>query len=201
MNGKKDTNEKNLGEDTTYNMERCLSGRKCRSRKAVGRKASWVRIPPSPHSILNCMTHIENIVDREIVITRVIDAPRERVWQAWTTPEELKQWWGPEGFTNTFHEIDMHEGGVWRFTMHGPDGVEYPNRIIFTEIDEPKRLVYTHDSDKENDPEQFQSTITFEETENKTTITMRSLFATASQRDEVAEKYHATVQEFNFIFY
>lgn len=69
--------------------------------------------------------------DREIVITRVFDAPREQVFDAWTDSEHVSQWWGPNGFTTTTHEMDVRPGGVWRFIMHGPDGVDYKNRIVY----------------------------------------------------------------------
>src|SRR4051812_20636889 len=82
--------------------------------------------------------------EREISMTRIFDAPRELVFKAWSDPEHLAQWWGPKDFTNTFHEFDWQPGGVWRFTMHGPDGVDYKNRIIFVEIVKPERLVYSH---------------------------------------------------------
>lgn len=68
---------------------------------------------------------------------RTIDAPRDLVFDAWTDPAHVGQWWGPDGFTTTTHEIDIRPGGVWRFTMHGPDGVDYPNEIAFEEIVPP----------------------------------------------------------------
>src|SRR2546430_11151240 len=79
--------------------------------------------------------------DREILLTRVFDAPRELVFKVWTDPEHVGRWWGPRGFTNTIHEMDVRPGGVWRFTMHGPDGVDYLNRIVFIEVARPERLV------------------------------------------------------------
>src|SRR3954449_1876611 len=100
--------------------------------------------------------------DREIVAVRVFDAPRELVWKLWTDPHHVAQWWGPNGFTNTIHEMDVRPGGVWRFIMHGPDGVDYPNRIVFIEVVEPERLVYSHGGD-EGDPVQFHVTVTFAE--------------------------------------
>jgi uncharacterized protein YndB with AHSA1/START domain len=68
---------------------------------------------------------------RTIVTTRVFDAPRELVFEAWTNPKHLVQWWGPHGFTTTIRAIDARPGGVWRFVMHGPDGVDYENRIVY----------------------------------------------------------------------
>ena len=78
--------------------------------------------------------------DREIVITREFDAPREVVWTAWTDAKQIKEWWGPRGFTTTTHVMDVRPDGVWRFVMHGPDGTDYPNRIVHTEIEKPERL-------------------------------------------------------------
>ncbi len=125
--------------------------------------------------------------DREIITTRVINAPRERVWQAWTEPDRLIKWWGPKGFTNTFHEINIAPGGVWRFMMHGPDGTDYPNKIIFKEVKKPERLVYDHSDDGETELDHhFSSTVTFEDLGNgKTKLTMHAVFATREQYEEV----------------
>jgi len=127
--------------------------------------------------------------DREIVITRVFDAPRNLVFDAWTDPRHVGSWWGPTGFTTTTHEIDVRPGGVWRFIMHGPDGTDYPNKILYREIVKPERLVYDHGD--QADPIHFHVTVTFEEQGNKTRLTMRSLFATAEVREMVVTKYHA----------
>jgi uncharacterized protein YndB with AHSA1/START domain len=131
----------------------------------------------------------ENTSDREIVITRLLNAPRELVFQAWTDPKHLINWWGPKGFTNTFQEVDITTGGTWKFIMHGPDGVDYPNVILFQEIIKPERLVYVHGDDK--DPSQFTVTITFEAVGNKTNLTMRSVFRTAAERDFVIKEFKA----------
>lgn len=141
---------------------------------------------------MNVRDHDEtSTADREIVITRVFDAPRELVFKAWTDPKHVAQWWGPNGFTNTIHEMDVRPGGVWRFIMHGPDGVDYPNKIVFIEVVKPERLVYAHGSDKEDDPEQFDVTITFAEQGDKTHLTMRSLFQSAAERDRVVKEHGA----------
>ncbi len=81
---------------------------------------------------------------REIVSSRVFNAPRELIWRAWTEPDHLSRWWGPKGFTNTFHAFEPRPGGEWRFTMHGPDGARYENRCVFAEIEEPNRIVFDH---------------------------------------------------------
>jgi uncharacterized protein YndB with AHSA1/START domain len=129
--------------------------------------------------------------DREIVITRVFDAPRDLVYKAWTDPKHVAQWWGPIGFTNTIHEMDVRPGGVWRLMMHGLDGVDYPNKIAFIEVMKPERLVYTHGGDEGGDPVQFHVTVTFDEQGGKTRLTMRSLFKSAAERDRVVEEYGA----------
>ena len=129
--------------------------------------------------------------DRELVVTRVLNAPRELVFEAWTNPEHIGHWWGPNGFTLTTKEWNLKTGGIWRFTMHGPDGTDYPNKIIFLEIVKPERLVYKHDNEKETEPINFHVTITFEASGNKTKLEMRSLFETKEELTHVAEKYGA----------
>lgn len=129
--------------------------------------------------------------DREMVINRLINAPRELVWKVWTTPEHVKHWWGPNGFTNTIHEMEVKTGGVWRFMMHGPDGMDFPNKIVFNEVVKPERLVYTHSSDDENDPNVFKTTVTFEEQNGKTNLTMRALFASKEELERVIKEYGA----------
>jgi uncharacterized protein YndB with AHSA1/START domain len=134
---------------------------------------------------------VSNEVDRELVINRIFNASRELVFKSWTSPKYLAHWWGPKGFTITIHEIDVRPGGVWRYAMHGPDGVDYPNKIVYIKVDEPKCLVYAHGSDEENDPGQFQVTVTFAEQNAKTMLTMRMLFKTAVERDKVVKEYGA----------
>lgn len=127
--------------------------------------------------------------DRELVGTRVFDAPRELVFKVWTDPAHLGKWWGPRGFTTTTYAMDMKPGGVWRFCMHGPDGVDYQNKITFLEIAEPERLVYKHGGDGE--PVDFHVTVSFEEEDGKTRLTMRMVFPSTAERDDTVEKYGA----------
>jgi uncharacterized protein YndB with AHSA1/START domain len=124
--------------------------------------------------------------DREIVATRVFDAPRELVFQMWTDPKHISNWWGPRGFTTTTHQMDVRPGGVWRHTMRGPDGTDYPNEIVYVEVVEPERLVYDHVSDPK-----FQTTVTFVEQAGKTKVTARMLFESATLRNKVATEHHA----------
>jgi uncharacterized protein YndB with AHSA1/START domain len=125
--------------------------------------------------------------EREIVLTRVLDAPRELVWRAFTEAEHVAQWWGPDGFRNTIHEMSVRPEGVWRFIMHGPDGTDYPNRIDFIEVVEPERLVYWHGDDEPGRSPSFHVTTTFEDEGGKTRLTMRLLFETKEARDRTVE--------------
>jgi uncharacterized protein YndB with AHSA1/START domain len=134
--------------------------------------------------------------DREIRGTRVFDAPRELVWKAWTEPEHIGQWWGPNGFTTTTHRMEVRAGGVWRFVMHGPDGRDYQNKITFIEVVKPERLVYKHgnpegEEDKGLEPVSFHVTVTFREQGGKTRLDMRSVFPSAKARDYVVKNYGA----------
>jgi uncharacterized protein YndB with AHSA1/START domain len=120
-------------------------------------------------------------LDREIVIERTVNAPRERVWRAWTEPDQIAKWWGPNGFTTTIHEMHVRVGGVWRFIMHGPDGTDYPNRILYREIVEPERLVYDHDDDGDG-KHSFHSTVTFVAMGDRTKVTLRAVFPSSDAR-------------------
>lgn len=130
---------------------------------------------------------IANEKNREIVLTRVFDAPRERVWEAWTDPKQIVKWWGPDGFTNTLFEMEIKPGGVWRHMMHAPDGIDYPNKVVYIEVVKPERLVYTHGGDEEASPCQFHVTVTFEKMAgNKTRLTLRMLFETEEERNKTS---------------
>jgi uncharacterized protein YndB with AHSA1/START domain len=128
--------------------------------------------------------------DCELVTTRVFDAPRALVFEAWTSAEHLGQWWGPRGFTTKTHEFDFRVGGTWRLTMIGPDGREYPNRVVYQEIVRPSRIVYAHHGD--GDAVHFRASATFEDAgAGKTRVTMRAIFASKAERDQVVERYGA----------
>src|SRR5262249_41075064 len=129
--------------------------------------------------------------DSEIVATRVFDAPRELVFKVWTDPAHIGQWWGPRGFTTTTYAMDMRPGGVWRFCMHGPHGVDYQNKITYLEVVDPERIVYEQGGDRDCEPVNFQVTVTFEEQGGKTKLTMRMLSPSAAARNFTAEKYGA----------
>ena len=131
---------------------------------------------------------------REIVIVRVIDAPRARVWRAWADPKEVAKWWGPYGFTNEPEVHEFRPGGTWRHVMVGPDGTRFPNFTRFLEIVEPERIVSSHGGGEEGGPaiKGFIQTVTFKDLgDGRTELTLRNVFPSAAARDEVAKKYHA----------
>lgn len=125
--------------------------------------------------------------DRELVLTRRFDAPRELVFKVWTEQAHIDPWWGPTGFRNETLEMEVRPGGCWRYIMHGPDGVDYPNRVVYSEVVPPERLVYTHGSDIDNDPAAFQVTVTFAVAGTGTLLTMRTVFGTVAQRQQVIQ--------------
>ena len=99
--------------------------------------------------------------DREIVVARVIEAPRELVFEAFTEVRHLSQWWGPAGFSTTTRAFEFRVGGVWEFVMHGPDGTDYPEWITWTELVPPERIALWH-GEFRDDPNAFASVLTFE---------------------------------------
>lgn len=109
----------------------------------------------------------------EIRLTRVYDAPLRAVWDAWTIPEQIALWWGPRGFTLTTHSRDLRTGGGWRYTMHGPDGTDYPNVTRYLEVEPFRKLVYDHGATDDRPP-LFRVTVTFTEQAGKTTMDMTS---------------------------
>lgn len=124
--------------------------------------------------------------ERDIVATRVFDAPRALVFEMWTDPRHIARWWGPNGFTNTIHEMDVRPGGAWRFVMHGPDGVDYKNEIHYVEVARPERLVYDHVSGP-----RFHVTVTFADEGGKTRVEVCMRFESGALRDRAAEELGA----------
>ncbi len=129
--------------------------------------------------------------DREIVIRRTLDAPRELVFAAWTDPKHLPHWYGPNGFTTTIHEMDLRPGGVWRLTMRGPDGRDYRNTLVFSEVVPPERLVYRHVSEPGTEPSTHQTIVTFAARGEKTDLTLRMVFDSDAARDHIIRTYGA----------
>jgi uncharacterized protein YndB with AHSA1/START domain len=130
--------------------------------------------------------------DREIVSSRVVDAPRERVFAAFSDPDHLVHWWGPTGFTSTFQEFDLRPGGRWRFVMHGPNGADYRNESVFVEMVRPERIVLDHVSGPT-----FRLTMTLDEEAGRTRLTWRQGFESAAECANV-RRFAAEANEQNF---
>ncbi|MFM2225397.1 MAG: hypothetical protein RJA07_1599 [Bacteroidota bacterium] len=126
-----------------------------------------------------------NTADRELKISRLLDAPIELVWEVWTNPEHLKNWWGPNGFTNTIHQMEMVEGSEWLLTMHGSDGTDYPNKSIFTEIVLHKKIAFKHLNPN------FITTVNFESQGNQTLMQWHMLFDTVVEFEAVVKTFKA----------
>ena len=124
----------------------------------------------------------ESTAGREFVHSRLIDAPRERVFRAFAEPEHLAKWWGPNGFTSTFHAFEFRPGGHWRFALHGPNGTDHPNESVFVAVVPTERVVFKHVSRP-----QFEMTISFAEHEGTTQVGWRQLFNSAFERDQIAK--------------
>ncbi|MFC6964177.1 SRPBCC family protein [Halocatena marina] len=124
--------------------------------------------------------------ETSVTIHRIFGASRERVWEAWTDPKQVAQWWGPDGVTNTVEKMNVRPGGIWRFIMHGPDGVDHHNKFVYDEVVESERLVYTHPPNEANGFLGFQVTVTFNEYDNdKTNLTFRMCFESAAEREKL----------------
>ena len=127
-----------------------------------------------------------NTKDRQIILERTLNAPIDLVWEAWTKPEHIANWWGPNGFTNTISKMDIRPGGEWDLVMHGPDGTDYKNKTIFREVTPLKKLVYEHISSPH-----FIATITFEEHGDQTHLKWHMLFDTKEQLIQVVKTFKA----------
>lgn len=133
---------------------------------------------------------MDEAMDREIVVSRTIEGPRDLVFEVHGEVHHLSQWFGPTGFTTTTHSFEFRAGGIWDYTMHGPDGTDYPNHVEYLEISPPERIVLRHGS-RQDDPDAFISTVTFEERAEGCRVTLRSVFNTKEQRDHNVDHYHA----------
>jgi uncharacterized protein YndB with AHSA1/START domain len=127
-----------------------------------------------------------NTKDRELLLTRTLNAPVDLVWEAWTNPEHIANWWGPDGFTNTINHMDMKPGGEWSLVMHGPDGTDFKNLSIFREIVLHKKIVYEHVSHP-----LFVATVLFEAQGDKTVISWHMLFNSAEEFIQTVKTFKA----------
>lgn len=125
--------------------------------------------------------------DQVVVITRILDAPPEVVFKAWTDPEQVVKWWGPKGFTVPFCEMDVRVGGAWRMCMRSAEGVDYWHHGTFREVVKPRRLVFTHWWEEENTYETL-ITVTFDDQGGKTKMAFEhGVFKSVETRDSHAE--------------
>ncbi len=127
--------------------------------------------------------------DREIVFHRLVDAPPELVWKIWSDPEHLRHWFGPAGFTLTTMEFDFAPGGVWRFIMHGPDGTDYPNYVVYREVTPPTRLVYENGWDLPGAPLDFVVVVTLVPEGKRTRFSLSMTFRDAAAMQTAVEVY------------
>lgn len=112
-----------------------------------------------------------------IRLQRVYDAPVEAVWDAWNEPDQVAQWWGPRGFTITHHSKDLRPGGIWHYTMHGPDGTDWVNKTLYHEVEKHSKMVYDHGGNDEQAP-LFRVTVLFTEVDGKTHLDFSMRLAT-----------------------
>lgn len=129
------------------------------------------------------MENRSNTSDRELLLTRTLDAPVELVWEVWTQPEHLANWWGPNGFSNTISTMDVKPGGALNLVMHGPDGTDYDNQSTYKEVVPLKKLVFEHTTYPH-----IIFTISFEAQQDKTLLTWHMLFDSAEILADVAQK-------------
>jgi uncharacterized protein YndB with AHSA1/START domain len=123
--------------------------------------------------------------NKELRITKKLNAPIELVWEVWTNPNHIANWWGPNGFTNTIHKMDFQEGGEWHLTMHGPDGTNYPNKSVFKEIIPLKKIVFEHFNPH------FITTIQFESRGQNTLLNWSMVFDTSEMLETVVKAHKA----------
>ncbi|MBL7542882.1 MAG: SRPBCC domain-containing protein [Bdellovibrionaceae bacterium] len=128
----------------------------------------------------------------KLKLTRVYNAPVETVWEAWVDPKKAAKWWGPRGFKITTHSKDLKVGGHWNYTMHGPDGVDYPNITTYFEVDKYRRLVYDHGANQ-NQPALFRVTVVFTDLGGKTKMDMTMALAT----EDAAEQTRKFIKQAN----
>ena len=124
-----------------------------------------------------------------LIHTRILDAPRDLVWEVWTTPEHIKEWWGPDGFSLTNKSMTVEPGKIWEFIMHGM-GRDWDNKIEYLEVKKPSLLSYKH-SGAENDDYNFTLSVFFEEVEGKTLLTLKSVFKSIEIIEELNRRVNA----------
>jgi uncharacterized protein YndB with AHSA1/START domain len=124
--------------------------------------------------------------NRKLEVERLLDAPVELVWEVWTNPDHIKNWWGPDGFSTTISKMDIRKGGEWNLVMHGPDGTDYKNKSVFREIIKNKSIEFDHVSGPK-----FTARVTFEAKGKKTLMKWSMIFESAEVKNQVVEKFGA----------
>lgn len=127
--------------------------------------------------------------ENTLIHTRILDAPRDLVWEVWTTPAHIKEWWGPDGFSLTTKAMNVEPGKIWDFIMHGM-GQDWDNKIEYVEVKKPFLLSYKHSGAKSEDYN-FTVSVLFEEVEGKTLLTMKSVFKSKAIIEELNRKVNA----------
>jgi uncharacterized protein YndB with AHSA1/START domain len=125
-------------------------------------------------------------MDRTMAATRILNAPRDLVWKVFTEPDHIKNWWGPNGFTNTIHKMDVRPGGEWNFIMHGPDGTDYVNEMVYDEIVKPERIVLSHGPFPK-----FHAHIELIDLGDKTELRWKNVFDDDQEFKQAVEVFHA----------
>lgn len=138
-------------------------------------------------------------VERELVVTRLIDAPRALVFKAWTRPEHIARWWGPQGFTTVGCEMDIRVGGRFRCGMRSPEGTDYWKVGIYRELVEPERVVFTFcwEDANGNPSHELLTTVTLAEQGTKTLLTLhQAVFETTERRDDHITGWTSCLERF-----
>jgi uncharacterized protein YndB with AHSA1/START domain len=134
---------------------------------------------------MNAALDLNELAKRQLEISRLISAPRELVFRAFTDAKMISNWWGPNGFRTTTVSKDVRPGGAWKFTMHGPDGTDFPNYIVYTKVVPNERLEWDHGS-KEGEV-MFKAVVTFKDEAGKTRVTLQNTMPTLEAREEAAK--------------
>jgi len=135
-----------------------------------------------------------SVSDDKLTITTsvIVDSGPEFIWDIWTKPELISQWWVPKGFTNTIDEMDVYPGGVWRLVIHGPDGVDYPNYAKYEEVYKPRRLVFSHQNTNESDLKTWHTIVTLvEESDGMTKVTLINRFDSEEEKSKHISEFRA----------
>ena len=124
---------------------------------------------------------VMDLAGRSIVVSRIFDVPREKVFQAWTNLDSLERWWGPEGFSTSTQKFEFKPGGSWHHILHGPDGRDHENKIVYLEIKDPERIEYKNSGGNAEEQINFHTTVTFREKEGRTKVALHLVFVTEEE--------------------